>query len=178
MTAPLRFLAISGSLRRASSNTAMLQAMAALAPADIAVTVYDGLGALPHFNPDIESDPSIEAVARYRAALNEADGILISSPEYAHGIPGVMKNALDWVVGSGELMDKPIALISPSPRSTYAQAALMEVLWTMSGKLIEEAFVLVQMMGRPVPEGGIAADPEIAVLLRRSIMTLAKAIRS
>jgi NAD(P)H-dependent FMN reductase len=175
--APLRLLAISGSLRRESSNTAMLRAMAAVAPDDIAVTLFDGIGALPHFNPDIEFDP-LDAVTAYRAALTEADGILISCPEYAHGIPGVMKNALDWVVGSGELVDKPIALVRPSPRAAYAQAALMEVLWTMSGKLIEEAFVTVQTMGRILPAEGMAADPEIANALRGSLAALARVIRA
>jgi NAD(P)H-dependent FMN reductase len=177
MPRPLRFLALSGSLRGGSSNTAMLQAVATLAPPEVAVTLFDGLGALPHFNPDIKNDP-ITAVGAYRAVLNDADGVLISCPEYAHGIPGVMKNALDWVVGSGELVDKPIALINPSPRSTYAQAALMEVLWTMSARLVEEAFVTVQLMGRALPEGGIAADTEIAGLLRKSLATLAQAIRA
>lgn len=176
MTRPLRLLGISGSLRRGSSNTAMLQAMAALAPDHIEIVLYD-IGALPLFNPDDESDPSLEPVLLYRAALTEADGLLISTPEYAHGIPGAMKNALDWVVGSGELVDKPIALINPSPRSTYAQAAIMEVLWTMSGKLIEEAFVTVQTMGRTLPEGGIAADPEIAAALRKSLAAMTAAIR-
>ncbi|HEY1720873.1 MAG TPA: NADPH-dependent FMN reductase [Magnetospirillaceae bacterium] len=177
MSRPLKVLAISGSLRRGSTNTAMLQAMAQLAPPDMAVTLFDGLGALPHFNPDIESD-EIASVGRYRAALAEADGVLISTPEYAHGIPGVMKNALDWVVGSGELVEKPIALINPSPRSSYAQAAIMEVLWTMSGRLIEEAFVAVQMMGRKLPEGGMASDAEIAAKLRESLATLARIIRA
>jgi NAD(P)H-dependent FMN reductase len=176
MTRPLRLLGISGSLRRNASNTAMLRAMAALAPEDVEVVLHD-IGTLPLFNPDNESDPSIEPVLLYRAALNEADGVLISTPEYAHGIPGAMKNALDWVVGSGELVDKPIALINPSPRSTYAQAAIMEVLWTMSGKLVEEAFVTVQMMGRTLPEDGIAADPGIAPALRKSLAAMAAAIR-
>lgn len=177
MAHTVRLLGLSGSLRRGSSNTAMLQAMAALAPADVAVTVFDGLGALPHFNPDIENDP-IDSVARYRAALARADGVLISCPEYAHGIPGMFKNALDWAVGSTELNDKPIALINPSPRATYAQAALMEVLWTMQGRLIEDAFVAVHLMGRALPEGGIAADPEIAAKLRASLAIMARTIRA
>jgi NAD(P)H-dependent FMN reductase len=175
MSRPLRLLGLSGSLRRGSSNTAMLQAMATLAPDNIAITLHD-IGTLPLFNPDIEFD-EIDPVLLYRAALTESDGVLISTPEYAHGIPGVMKNALDWVVGSGELVDKPIALINPSPRSTYAQAAIMEVLWTMSGRLIENAFVTVQMMGRALPEGGIAADPEIAAALRTSLAAMAAAVR-
>lgn len=173
--APLRILAISGSLRRGSSNTAVLKAMAALAPAGVALALHPGLDALPHFNPDRESEP-VAAVADFRARLQEADGVLISTPEYAHGLPGVLKNALDWVVGSGELVDKPVALANPSPRSIFAQAALQEILATMSARLVTEAFVTVPLMGRALPEGGIAADAEIVAALKEGLAAFVEAI--
>src|SRR5438105_3467377 len=115
----MRILTISGSLRSASSNTTLLRAAAALAPEGVEIILYDGLGDLPHFNPDLE-EANLPSVMDFRARLRAADGVLISSPEYAHGVPGVMKNALDWVVGSGEFVDKPVALLNASPRSTYA----------------------------------------------------------
>ncbi|MGF6231050.1 NAD(P)H-dependent FMN reductase [Inquilinus ginsengisoli] len=123
----VKILAISGSLRAGSSNTALLHAMAALAPAGVEVSVYGGLADLPHFNPDLDPE-SIPAVADFRALLAAADGVLISSPEYAHGVAGVMKNALDWVVATGEFVDKPVALINASPRAHHAQEALTETL--------------------------------------------------
>ena len=93
MTQPIHILAICGSLRAASSNTAVLEAMAALAPADVTITLYDRLADLPYFNPDLdrEGDPPPASVADLRAQIGGADGIVICSPEYAHGVPGVLK---------------------------------------------------------------------------------------
>src|SRR5678815_5767847 len=97
----MRILAISGSLRRVSSNTTLLRVVGVLAPAGVEVTLYEGLADLPAFNPDLEgAEPS--SLLAFRAQLKEADGAFISSPEYAHGVPGSLKNALDWIVGSGE----------------------------------------------------------------------------
>ena len=96
----MRILTISGSLRAASSNTSVLEALALLAPPGVAVTRYEGLGALPHFNPDIEMEALPEAVARLRRQVAEADGLIVSSPEYAHGIAGSFKNGLDWLVAA------------------------------------------------------------------------------
>ena len=110
----MRILAISGSLRRISSNTTLLRAIDALAPPGVEVTLYDGLADLPAFNPDFEgAEPS--SVLAFRGQLKSADGVFISSPEYAHGVPGSLKNALDWIVGSGELVDKPVAILNASP---------------------------------------------------------------
>src|SRR6266496_3093591 len=116
-----RILAISGSLRRFSSNTTLLEAAARLAPPGVEITLYDGLAELPHFNPDLEgSEPA--TVVNFRARIKGSDGVLISSPEYAHGVPGALKNALDWIVGSLEFPGKPVALINISPRSTFVHA--------------------------------------------------------
>lgn len=106
----MKILAISGSLRAASLNSALLRAIARLAPPDISVQLFADLGDLPLFNPDIEAtDPPV--VARFRAQLLAADAVLIASPEYAHGITGAMKNALDWMVGSQVFVNKPVALL-------------------------------------------------------------------
>jgi chromate reductase, NAD(P)H dehydrogenase (quinone) len=91
----VRELAISGSLRRASSNSALVGAVARLAPDTVEVSVYRELGELPPFNPDLDGGSAPPAVARFRARLPWCDAVLISSPEYAHGVPGVLKNALD-----------------------------------------------------------------------------------
>src|SRR2546430_802254 len=106
-------LGISGSLRAVSSNTSVLQAIAAVAPAGVAITVYDRLADLPPFNPDLdrEGDAPPAIVLDLRARIGAADALVISSPEYAHGVPGVLKNALDWLVSSLEFPGKPVALI-------------------------------------------------------------------
>ena len=153
----LRILAVSGTLRRASSNTAVIQAVARLAPADIEVVVYGGLADLPPFNPDLD-DATLPAVDAFRSDLERSDAVLISSPEYAHGVPGVLKNALDWVVGSGELIDKPVALVNASPRSTFAHAQLIETLTTMSAAIVREASVTLTLAGRPSDAAAVIAD--------------------
>ncbi len=174
----MRILAISGSLRASSSNTLLLEAAAALAPGGIEIVVHDGIGQLPHFDPDIGDDEAPASVGSFRAALAGADGVIFSTPEYAHGLPGVLKNALDWVVGSSELVEKPVALFNASPRSTHAVASLTETLTVMSAKVVADAGVTVQLAGRPLPEGGLAADAEIAGALRRAIGNFARAIET
>src|ERR1700730_7815224 len=109
----IRILAISGSLRQRSLNTALIRSAVHLTPQGMEIDVYEGIGNLPLFNPDLEGvEPSV--VLDFRAQLKQSSGVLISSPEYAHGITGVLKNALDWVVGSGEFVEKPVCLINTS----------------------------------------------------------------
>ena len=91
----MRILAISGSLRPASLNTSLVRAAAHLAPPDSDFTVYTGMGNLPHFSPELDTDPPLPAVADLRAQLAAADLVLICTPEYAHGMPGSLKNLLD-----------------------------------------------------------------------------------
>jgi chromate reductase, NAD(P)H dehydrogenase (quinone) len=171
----LRFLAVSGSLRRASSNTALLRAAAALAPAGVEVVVYEGLGDLPHFNPDLEEDEP-ESVTDFRTRIRESDGLLISSPEYAHGVPGVLKNALDWLVGGQEFINKPVALLNASPRATYAQASLTETITVMTGRIVAEASITLPLLGTKLDEAGIVAHPEMSSALREAIEAFARAV--
>ena len=110
-----RLLALSGSLRAASSNTELLKAAALLAPPGVTVTLYAELEHVPPFNPDHDIDPAPLAVARLRELITAADGLLFCTPEYAHGVPGALKNAMDWLVASGELSQKPFALWNASP---------------------------------------------------------------
>lgn len=176
---PLHILAISGSLRAASLNTAVLQAMAALAPAGVTITLYDQLAALPHFNPDLdgENDTPPASVLELRAQVGHADGIMISSPEYAHGVPGALKNALDWLVSSFEFPGKPVALINVSPRSTHVHASLTETLTTMSASLLADASLTVPLPRKGLDEAGMRADPEIARALRSALDAFVRAIR-
>ena len=173
MTRSVRILAISGSLRDASSNTAVLHAAALLAPEGVEIAIYKGLGSLPHFNPDLDREPALPTVLDFRSQLKASGGVLISSPEYAHGVPGVLKNALDWVVGSGELAGKRVALINASPRATHAQASLTETLTVMSADLVAEASITLPLLGKKLDAAGIAADPELSNALRSAILAFA-----
>jgi chromate reductase, NAD(P)H dehydrogenase (quinone) len=177
---PLRLLAISGSLRSASSNTTVLHALQAIAPANVTLTLYDGLGDLPYFNPDLdgETDTPPPSVGQLRAQIGQADGLLISSPEYAHGVPGVLKNALDWLVSSLEFPGKPVALINISPRSTFVQASLSEILITMSASLVTDATFTIGLARKGLDMAGMLADPQIAQDLRAALDAFVQAILS
>jgi len=176
-TDTVRVLAISGSLRQASSNSALVYAAVRLAPEGTEVSIYSELAAVPPFNPDLDVDPAPPGVVRFRTALEACDAILICSPEYAHGVSGVLKNALDWVVSSGELIDKPIALINASGRATIAYGSLRETLTTMSGRVSEEASVTIPLEGSGRDAGGIAHDASLSGLLKSSLTALARAAR-
>ena len=171
----MKILAISGSLRAASLNSVLLRAVARLAPEDINVVIYSGLGDLPLFNPDIEaSDPS--SVANLRMEVMSADALLIASPEYAHGVSGVMKNALDWMVGSEAFMQKPVALLNASPRATHAQASLRETILMMSACIVEEASIAVPILGSNLSEDEIVLHPNISASLLGALFALRAAV--
>lgn len=134
----MRLLAINGSLRATSSNAALVRAISRLAPPGVVVEIYTGLALLPHFSPDLDVEPLPEPVAALRTAIGSADGLVIATPEYAHSMPGSLKNALDWLVSAIEPIHKPILLISASPGgAAHAHAQLSEVLRTMSMRLVD-----------------------------------------
>jgi chromate reductase len=126
----INILAISGSLKSTSANTNIFRAISKISPSNVMVNIFDALDKLPHFNPELAND--IEAVNIFRQQLNMADGVIFSTPEYAFGVPGVLKNALDWVVSSGELNKKPVAAISASPLYSGGDKALASLLLTLS----------------------------------------------
>lgn len=173
--AVIRVLAISGSLRRASSNSALVGAAARLAPTDVAVSVYCGLPTLPPFNPDQDTGHVPQAVAHLRSELQATEALLISSPEYAHGVPGVLKNALDWLVGSGELIDKPVALVNASARATHAWNALVETLTVMSARVVPDASITIALDGRQWDVEGIVADAATSTALKSALRALVAA---
>ena len=108
---PLRVVALVGSLRATSSTAALARAVARAAPGQVAVDLTVDLGALPHFSPDLDMAPLPPAVAALRAANGDADALLVTSPEYAHGMPGTLKNALDWLVGLSTIYRKPVVVV-------------------------------------------------------------------
>jgi chromate reductase, NAD(P)H dehydrogenase (quinone) len=175
----MRLLAISGSLRRASTNTAALEALARLAPEGVKVLVYRELAGLPPFNPDedVEDKPKPEPVERLRALIGASDALIIAAPEYAHGVPGALKNALDWLVASETFAGKPVALVNASPRAFHAQASLRETLATMAARVVPEAFAELSLGGKQVSVEEILADPASARRLKEAIEALIRTLR-
>lgn len=169
----LTILAVSGSLRKASVNTALLRAITRMAPDDITVLLYRGLGELPLFNPDIES-PEPAPVASLRRQIVAADALLIASPEYAHGVTGAMKNALDWMVGNESFVYKPVALLNTSARATHAQAALRDTLTTMSARIIDDACITLPLLGSGLAEDDIVQHPQ----LRARVLSMLASIKA
>jgi NAD(P)H-dependent FMN reductase len=165
----MRILGISGSLRAASSNTSALQAAAILAPAGTEIVIYASLGNLPHFNPDLDGEEPPEIVKALRREIGLCDGLLISAPEYAHGVAGSLKNALDWLVSSVEFPATPVALLNTSQRAAHAQAQLRLVLTTMSARLVDRASITLPLLGRSLDAAGIASDPALAAQLRAAL---------
>ena len=166
----MHILAISGSLRRGSSNTAVLEAVRLLAPKEVDVEFYDGLARLPAFDPDVEESGDLpDEVRDLRARVADADALLVCSPEYMHGMPGALKNLLDWLVGSVDFPGKVVALVAASERSVYAQAQLTEVLRTMSARLVPDECVVVPLPSRAMDAAAIAADPALAAILNTTI---------
>jgi len=161
----MKIIAICGSLRAQSSNLALLRVAATIAAE---VEIYEGLANLPHFNPDddVEGATPPRAVAELRTMLASADGILISSPEYAHGVPGSLKNALDWLVSDGALVDKPVAVINASPvGGEFARDSLVETLTTMNWRV-------TGTWSSPKKVRDENVDDEVAAVIREALKSL------
>ncbi len=172
----MKLLALSGSLRRGSYNTAALEALSQIAPEDVAVAVFDGVRDLPLFNPDLEEE-GVHVVGRLKASLGSSDGIVIASPEYAHGISGVMKNALDWLVSGEEFVHMPVMLINTSPRAHHAQEALREVITTMSGNIIENACLSLPLLGSGLDTAGILQRGDFREALKLHLLDFCEEIK-
>jgi chromate reductase, NAD(P)H dehydrogenase (quinone) len=171
----MRILGICGSLRSESINLSVLRTARRLAPQGAVVEIFDGLGALPLFNPDLEGRaPAV--VARWIGSVETSDALLIASPEYAHGVTGVLKNALDWLVASERFHGKPVAVLNARPRAHHADSSLREILRTMSANFVEAASVGVPNLEKHPTEGEMAGDPETVELLRRAVAALCASV--
>jgi len=168
----LRVLTLCGSLRAKSSHAAVLEALALVAPDDIEITRYADLGALPPFNPDHDVTPPALA-HRLRKLVGSVDALVISSPEYAHGVAGSLKNALDWLVESLEFPGTPVGVINAAPRASHADAQLREVLRMMSASLDHRAMLTLPIHGSARDAAAIAADPALDAPLRDMLACLA-----
>lgn len=140
----INILGLSGSLRRSSSNTRVLGLIGDCCPSSTRFELFQGLDALPHFNPDVEAQGLPAEVEKLHQSLERSQALIVSCPEYAHGLPGTFKNALDWLVCVG-LDRRPVALINTSARATHAPAQLREVLKTMDGEILEQACFTLEL---------------------------------
>jgi len=158
----MRILAVSGSIQSDSANLALLETAIKVAPTDVKIVICDGLRQLPHFNPDLEASGPPAAVAEWRKALAECDAVLIASPEYGFSLPGVLKNGIDWVIGSGELERKVIAItesVNHSDRGHRGLQALRETLTAVSAKIVG---------GKPTVRGS-SFNTDVAALVQATV---------
>ncbi|HUQ09570.1 MAG TPA: NADPH-dependent FMN reductase [Steroidobacteraceae bacterium] len=168
----MRALAISGSLRAASINSAFCRVLVQLAPTGHVAEFSPAPGELPLFNPDLDSTPPV-SVVRFRHAVAEADALVIASPEYAHGVTGVIKNTLDWLVSFEGAVGKPVALVNTSPRARHAQESLAEILVTMSMRVVPAASISLPLLGYLRTEGEMRVSTEVRQAIRRIFEALA-----
>jgi chromate reductase len=160
----MRILGICGSLQARSENLALLHVAAASMPPGAELVLFDGLRELPHFNPDIEADGVPESVTRWRLALAGSDAVLIACPEYGFSLPGALKNGIDWVIGSGELERKVVAVtaaVAGSARGRRGLDALRATLTAVRATIVG---------GQPIPKGP-GLEFEVTVLVRTLIET-------
>jgi NAD(P)H-dependent FMN reductase len=155
----MKILGICGSLQANSGNRALLSVAAACVPRGVELELFDGLQDLPHFNPDIEANGVPESVTRWRHALAECDAVLIASPEYGFSLPGALKNGIDWVIGSGELERKIVAITAAVPAPERGRRGLQALGDTLS------AVRATTVGGEPIPRGA-GFEAQVAALVR------------
>lgn len=171
-------LLISGSLRAGSTNGATLSTAAAVAPAGAKAVLYDGLGELPHFNPDVEQGVLPESVVELRAQLRSADAVLFSTPEYAGGLPGSFKNLLDWSVGDG-LHEKPVGWINSSAHAggaEHAHAMLRIVLGYVNADIVEAACARAHVRRDSIGADGTVNDPSAREAIAAAMRALVERV--
>ncbi|MFC4907262.1 NADPH-dependent FMN reductase [Actinomadura gamaensis] len=173
-------LAVSGSLRDGSTNSAVLRTAAAVAPEGVTVREFGGLAALPHFSPDDDREPLPEAVAALREAIGAADAVLFCTPEYAGALPGSFKNLLDWTIGGGEMYGKPVAWLNVSSAAAPtggagAHDSLRTVLGYAGTSIAEDACARIPLSRQDVGEDGLVGDPAAREAIARSLAALAAA---
>jgi chromate reductase, NAD(P)H dehydrogenase (quinone) len=176
MSDKIKILAISGSTRTSSSNLSIIKAIAGLTSETFSVTIFDGLSELPHFNPDLDNENPPAQVTEFRRQLREADGILICTPEYAIGVPGTLKNAIDWTVSSMEFSQKPVALITGSLSGEKAHKSLLETLLIIEARITRDTQLLISFVKTKVSSDSIITDSGTLNSIKRLIESLTKII--
>lgn len=169
----IRILALQGSLRENSASNLIVNAIVSTVPSNVSIEICGLPGSLPHFN---DSSDTPEIVAEFREQLRRADAVLICTPEYAFGIPGTLKNAIDWTVGSGEFVEKPVALVTASSQGEKGHAALLLVLEAVSANVPEGASLLISYVRTKLDAQGNVKDPKVSGQLRQVVASLCAAV--
>jgi chromate reductase, NAD(P)H dehydrogenase (quinone) len=177
-------LLVSGSLREGSTNTAVLRTARALAAPDVEATLFDGLAALPHFNPDDDAQGAVlhPAVAGMRRAVAGADALLLCTPEYAGALPGALKNLLEWTIGDAGTYGKPVAWINAAgpaapTAAADAHASLRTVLRYAGADIVEAACVRIPIARQDVGPDGLIADEETRAAVATALTRLVDQVR-
>jgi chromate reductase, NAD(P)H dehydrogenase (quinone) len=170
----IKILAVSGSLRANSSNAILLQYIQHRMPEEVECFIYKGLGALPHFDDAAETPITVGV---WRKHLQDADAVLICSPEYAFGVPGSLKNAMDWTVGSGELVNKPLALITASTGGEKAHAAWLQIFTALSAHIPEGGALHIPYIRAKLNAAGDIADSATATAIQILVDSLLSVAR-
>jgi chromate reductase, NAD(P)H dehydrogenase (quinone) len=171
----INILGICGSLRASSSSMAIMKFVAAMSPPGVEFVIFEGLGDLPHFN-DSPVIPS--AIQKFQQLLKQADGVFICTPEYAFGVPGSLKNALDWTVGTGDFVDKPVALVTASSAGDKAHASLLQTLNAIAARIAGDGTLLISFVRSKLDERGEVRDPATREALRSVLDALIKTATS
>jgi len=168
-----KIFAISGGTRTNSSNLSLIKAIEKLTADQLTFHIFNDLAALPHFNPDLNSD-EIDIVKNFRKQISESDGVLICTPEYAHGVPGSLKNAIDWTVGTAEFSQKPTVLITASTDGEFGHQALLETLRVIEAKNIDELNLLIQFIRSKVNISNEIIDEQLKTDLNKLMFNFIK----
>ena len=170
-------LALSGSTRERSSNHSLLKAIAALSKNLFEVNIFDGLESLPNFNPDRDSENVPKEVVHFRQLVSNASGVIICTPEYAHGVPGSLKNAIDWTVSTSQFYNKPTLLITASTDGQYGHKALMETLKVLEAKNVEHLQMIIPFIKTKIKNDEVT-DKNTLTEIERLISMLDETITS
>ena len=172
-----KIMAISGSTRQNSSNLNLINAIIELSAGELDISIFSKLTEIPHFNPDLDSGEPLKAVADFRKELNEAQGVLICTPEYAHGVPGSLKNAIDWTVSSMEFSHKPVALITASSDGKAAHHSLLQTLKVIEANIPDSSQLLISFIKTKIKDDKIV-DATTLKQVQDLIQSLIKTIEN
>jgi NAD(P)H-dependent FMN reductase len=180
MSTTVQILLVSGSLRRRSTNLAVLRTVQAVASEGVVASLFEGMGDLPHFNPDLDAEPLPPAVSDLRAQIRGVDALMFSTPEYAGALPGSFKNLLDWTIGddhAGSIYEKPVAWINASPRgAANAHESLGKVLGYVHARVVTAACIHVPVAEAQIADDGSVAERHIREQIAAAVSELAEAV--
>ena len=158
-----KVVAICGSTKANSTNLNLIKAIIDLTASRFTINIYKSLSEIPHFNPDLDHKNPPEEAVRFRKQLKEADGILICTPEYAMGVPGTLKNAIDWTVSSDEFSNKPTSLITASTAGQKAHAALLETLKIIGAEMTQQTQLVISFAKTKINDEGKITDAKTLI---------------